>query len=319
MRKGNSIFCRRIDLRLTITSHMYRFKIAFVIALLVLCPGCAQHWGRAEQCGCTDYREPTGYVFTGFHLGAMYVFSSPNGVDWSLVGAAPQYFDPVKGYIVRDPSVIQVGSEFWVAYTDQVDAGEQPTFGIAKSTDLEHWTFVAHVPVPIEATNLWAPEWFRDRDGEIYVFFTASSDNRRSFFIYAIRALDTGFRSWSYPRAVYWDDRPIDPFVIWQGGEYRLFYKNDSSACIEYATSPIVYGPYLPTKTGNWAGWTCHYEGDALLRIGPCQWRVYIQGTTGGLAGYYFSDSADGLIGWSKPLSVVSKTLMQHGTPLAVH
>ena len=89
------------------------------------------------------------------------LFSSNDGINFTTL--ASEVYTPTKE-LLRDPSIMRAADGlYYIAYTTNWSG---QTFGIAKSANLKQWTHVADITVPLAGVkNVWAPEWFRDKDG----------------------------------------------------------------------------------------------------------------------------------------------------------
>lgn len=260
--------------------------------------GSNQFWSRASSA--------RRYVFTAFTNNSqttMHVYASQDAVNFSpLKGAA--YTAPSG--LVRDPSVMLSGGMYYIVYTTNASGS---TFGVAKSTDLMNWTFIASVGVGVSGTQeTWAPEWFKDTDGSINVIVSLSSSSLSSannFTAYKMTALNNSFTSWG-PATPLTGVGPnyIDDFIVKSGGTYYDFTKNETTKYIELATANSLTGPYTFVGTSDWAGWGNNLEGPSVLQIDSSHWRIYMDGYASGQ--YFYSDSSD-LRHWD------TKSVLPHG------
>ncbi|SHN18321.1 Beta-xylosidase [Cyclobacterium lianum] len=132
-----------------------------------------------------------------------------------------------------DPTVIQIGEEFYASTTSNEWA---PLFPIYKSTDLQEWELVNYVfpdGAPDWAkNNFWAPELAYDEaQGKIYVYYTArdKSSNR----------LSVAVASASSPSGIFEDHGPlvaqefgsIDAYEVRDDdGEIYVLWKEDGNS-----------------------------------------------------------------------------------------
>ncbi|MGA9659830.1 MAG: beta-galactosidase, partial [Asticcacaulis sp.] len=180
-------------------------------------------------------------------------------------------------------------------------------FGVAKSADLKHWQAVGDVSLDVpKLTNVWAPEWFRDRDGSVYVVVSLSTGGTKGpFAAYALRATDVAKGRFDAPKAMTGlSGNYIDTFVVNADGRYTAFTKNETSKNIELATADRLLGPWTLSKSGDWAGWGSWIEGPAVVPVtgegknaGKSGWRIYFDDYLS--KHYYYSDSFDAFKTWT--------------------
>jgi hypothetical protein len=257
------------------------------------------------------------YVFTAFTNTSesnMYVYQSPNALDYTLI-AGPAYTPPSE--LVRDPSVMKHSDgDYYVVYTTNWDGS---TFGIAKSSDLAHWSFVRNVEVGVaNVSHVWAPEWFKDpADLSVHVIVSIATDGSWSNFRpHDLTALDPQLASFgpAVPLAGI-EPNYIDTFIVKVGGTYHNFSKNETTKYIEHGTASSLAGPYAIADTDDWAGWGKDLEGPALMRLAGGGFRIYMDAYATGE--YFYSDSAD-LVSWSPKATLPNglSGFVRHGTVL---
>ena len=93
---------------------------------------------------------------------------SLDGVHWSETDAL---YAPPTGDGVRDSSIVKLNGVYYVASTAGYFGGVDYV-QICRSTDLVHWTYLGNVSTaaPGYGGYSWAPEWFVDRDGTVYLY-----------------------------------------------------------------------------------------------------------------------------------------------------
>ncbi|MFS2021705.1 hypothetical protein ACEN88_34710, partial [Massilia sp. CT11-108] len=79
------------------------------------------------------------------------IFRSDDGT--TFVTQASEAYAPPRG-MLRDPALVRDGGRYRVAYV----AGAGNEIGLARSSDLKHWTFERTVPMP---GPVRAPRWVR--------------------------------------------------------------------------------------------------------------------------------------------------------------
>jgi len=238
------------------------------------------------------------YVFSCFNDSAassdLLIYTSNDGLNFSLL-ADTGYTGPT-GYL-RDPSIMKhTDGKFYVAFTTPPDmgcCGNNTSFSIASSSDLRSWSTVTTVPCGIAGTsNTWAPEWFKDKDGSIYIL--ASIDSSKT---YRYKALNDSLTSFSGPTWIGIGPGYIDTFVVIVNGTYHAFTKN-SATYVEHATASSIDGPWSFVGTNDWAGWGNHKEAPCVIDLGNGTWRFYCDA---GSAGHeMYSDSSNTFGSWTK-------------------
>jgi hypothetical protein len=242
---------------------------------------------------------------------------SQDGINWTTT--APNYTAPT-GNGVRDSSIIRLNGVYYVAYTAG-NFGSANYFQICQSTDLVNWTYLCNVDTTVSGSGgyTWAPEWFVDRDGTVYLYFCRPNTGG-VWTVFYVKATSLALTSWTAAAGVTLPGRQaIDPQVVRDGDTYYLSYRNDNQTdCVEIAsgTSPISFTPW---KTGDFAGWGSPHEGPSLVHMGGLRWRMYFDYITGTLSGSVvaYSDSFDGMNTWTAAAPAVG--IPSHGTCLALN
>jgi beta-galactosidase GanA len=227
------------------------------------------------------------------------LFTSRDGVTYAPL--ASEAYRPPQG-LLRDPSIAKLDDgSYAVAYTTNWTG---QSFGIARSTDLRHWTHVADVPVALTGlTNVWAPEWVRDADGQLSIVVSLSTGGTAGpFRSYRLQPASADLARFGAPALLQGLDRnPIDTFIVRHGGRFVAFTKNETTKLIERAWADKLEGPWTYDRTGDWAGWGAWVEGPSLVPIRDAQgrpgWRIHLDDYT--KKTYRYSDSFDGLQTWT--------------------
>lgn len=244
----------------------------------------------------------------------LYGLQSPDGLNMRYKPMNYQVNSPVK---VRDPSIIKIGSTYWMAHTNGYDTG----FDIASSPDAFNWTFQKRVDTSATigsgaGARTWAPEWFVDTDGTVRIYVSCDTTGAGlTMQLYELRATDPNnlAGTWTAPVALAGTGLParmIDPFMIKIGSTYYCWYKRDNTQLIEYMSSTNPITGYTLIKTGDWAGWGANLEGQCLVQLAD-RWRIYLDLSGGG---YYYSDSFDNWATWTAKTLVPSNVPIQHAT-----
>lgn len=226
---------------------------------------------------------------------------SRDGVNWTRL-----FRKPTLTNFSRDASIIRHGAEYVTVYTDAFNSADG-TFGLARSTNLVHWTATNVTlagPAMIDTpNNTWAPEWFVDGD-RYFVMVRSSQQNNglTNFPNYAppgigyLECLDPGtWTNWT-------DFTPItdleptyenDPFIIRVGSTYHLFtdhfnYPGGPAILHRQSTSDPFSGYGAPVNiAANFASAPAYlasglnlsspWEGQFVLPLGDNRYRLYFQ------------------------------------------
>jgi beta-galactosidase GanA len=139
---------------------------ALVVVLIALAPAAAQEPG-IPQASDSAARIPDGkgVADTTWLMAAvapglpdrLSVFRSDDGA--TFVTQASEAYAPPRG-MLRDPAIVRAGGQYRLAYV----AGSGDEIGLARSSDLKHWTFVRTLKLP---GPVRAPRWLRARDGSL--------------------------------------------------------------------------------------------------------------------------------------------------------
>ena len=177
-------------------------------------------------------------AFNGLHGSSLDLYISTDGVN--LLPLHNRKL--INECWVRDPSPIFHNGKFYIAFTNDDDGG----FKIAETSDLINYTIRN---IPINGCSLcWAPEWFKDDNGDIYIFLTLGDgtkenavDGEEVYYTkqYYIKATDNTLTNFTSPTELIFDrvSNKIDSFVIKKDGVYYNFVKNEYLRKIEVYTS----------------------------------------------------------------------------------
>ena len=236
--------------------------------------------------------------------------SSDDGISWTELGQ-------IAAYAGRDPTIVHWDGKFWASHTEN---GQR--FPIYSSPDGETWTFVAWVTVTgiTGLQGAWAPEWFVDDDGSVYLFFcaTTNADLLNGFQIYAIQPSNRAMSAFGSATAVTGTGLPasmLDPFVVKKDGTYHLWYKHNTEERIEYASSASLLTGYTVTQADDWAGWGTQKEAPCLVEMDDGRWRIYFNQYSGlDSVAEYYSESTDDWATWSAAVALSVSPEIAHGT-----
>ncbi|WP_031110286.1 glycoside hydrolase family 43 protein [Streptomyces sp. NRRL S-146] len=241
--------------------------------------------------------------FLNSNDGTVDVYQSDDATDFRLLRSSA-YTPPANR--IRDAGVIRhTDGYYYVTYTTHTWQDPSTTIGFARSSDRVNWTFLYDYTVPIAGlSRAWAPEWFVDSDGSVYVIVSCSTTNDEWIFTpYLLRATNSALTAWSSPVALSGiGANHIDTFIVKIGSTYHAFPKNETTKYIEYATASRLAGPYTIRRTGDWAGWGSYREGPALVQLDNGGWRIFFDGYGDGT--YYYSDSHDTFATWTAPAAL---------------
>lgn len=266
------------------------------------------------------------YLFSTFENaqhGLIFKYST-DGIQWSSIMTGYSYVDPSN---LRDPSWIQVGDTFYVAYTLAYPAVTN-AFQIIKSTDLVNWQPVATLEVTQVAGGgqAWAPEWFYDKKtGQYCLIVTGVTAGFYPMRPYVFTAISSDLSIWSASQEVTGTNFPgkvIDSFIEEQSGIYYLFYNNNDTGYVEVATSTQRDSGYTVIKSGDWAGWGSAFQGPSLVRLPDGRWRIYLDsyGERNGVKQFYSESATSDLAttSWSPVTGLTTLpgivSLCEHGT-----
>lgn len=247
--------------------------------------------------------------------GELHVYASDDGKAWRQIAHDTTYTPPYAG-VVRDPSLIRHRNRWYVCHT----AGGG-YFDIIVSDDLVTWSLLISVfmPVPLNAGRTWAPEWFRDEDGSIRIYFSADDNLGSSgdMLIYETHPTNEALTTWSTPLLLTVTGGPagrIDPSMVrGDDGTYHLFYKReDTGKYPSRATGTSPTGPFTQVASNLWG--ESNIEGFTLVRLGRTAWRVYYcQVLTDG---NYYRESYDDFATWTSSVAVTGASFQQAGVVL---
>lgn len=261
-------------------------------------------------------------MFTTNNQGYLSAYSG-DGQRWQIADGASMSWS--NGWAPANLSPLRVAprqfimASFWGTNATAYDS-VQTSFALWNSTNWVKWNFLGvHSPNIAGLKRLWAPELFRDDDGNVYCYFTASLVTNVSgpFNIYYVKALDTTWTNWSSAvQLTGLGSNPLDPFVVKDNSTYYMWYKDETTKYICVATSSSPTNGFTTIKTGNWTGtWGADLEAPSLARLPNGKWLIlfdaYMDGTW-----MNYSTSTGLLSGWSPRLAVVSpeENSLRHGT-----
>lgn len=166
----------------------------------------------------------------------------------------------------RDPSIVYENGYWLVACTSY----NPHDFRVYRSKDFVNWEKIdINCNMCNETNKIWAPEWFKDDNGDLYIIISKQYgesndiDNKliSSFRPYIIKCEDIENLRFGAPRQINLEDsNKIDGHIIKHNGIYNLFIKDEYDKYIEHWTS---------TNLSSWVK-----AKDKVLEFGQ-----YVEGT----------------------------------------
>jgi hypothetical protein len=232
------------------------------------------------------------------------IVSTGDGWNWKTIKASA--YTPASGDF-RDPTIIQIGSTLWVAYTAG-PFGQVPYFGLIKSLDGGlTWTFVQNVTHGITGPDVWTwgPEFFRDADGSIHVFVAICTNGNPtgSMYMYELHPTTSDLAgSWTSavlitviePGNFFYDNQ-----VLLVNGVYHAFCT--SGFGFVDVTSNTLLGPYTNAQAVTIGGaGTTSFESPYIFPLPQGGWGLlFFGGPT-----HSFATSTSGFTAWSAPMEI---------------
>jgi hypothetical protein len=170
----------------------------------------------------------------------------------------------------------------------------------------------------------WAPEWFKDSDGTVYVIVSTSTHfdvntllANGAFTTWAIPATNDELTEWGTPIPLDFGASAglgfIDTYVVKLASTYYAFTKFGD---IQMRTGPsFPGGPWTLVHTGSTittpdSAGDC--EGQNVLHMGGSTWRVYYDKWAAS-GTWKFSESTDNFATFNASQAVVSPDRLRHG------
>lgn len=232
-----------------------------------------------------------------------------------------------SGFGVRDPSVIYDANSklYWMTHTTQgfSTAAGNDKFGIAKSTDGISWTYVATISTGLGAScySTWAPEWFVDTDGTVYItVHLSTSPTLAKFDAYLLRAKDIGMTQFDNLGVISGAKIPtncIDTFIFRRNGIYFCFVKDETAKTLQ-----IAYSSNIRTGYDNWIDLTSfgtYIEGPNMVQLESGAYRIYYDRYSGSPSGLQYRDTIDLFQTFSAEQAVSSPiSVERHGSVIRI-
>ncbi len=269
-----------------------RLCAALAAAVLACVPAVAQELGipqasdTAARAGDRANRADTTWLMAAVAPGLpdrLSIFRSDDGT--TFVTQASEAYAPPRG-MLRDPALVRDGGRYRVAYV----AGAGNEIGLARSSDLKHWTFERTVPMP---GPVRAPRWVRARDGSLELVVALPRGP-------ALLAPDTA----PAPRVLTGlQDKYEDAAIVQDGDGYVALARRRADGVLEQARARDLAGPWAVERTLDALGLAA--PGIGLARRPDGSWRLVFADAAGHA---WQADSADGMKTWSaqRPLAGVA-------------
>ncbi len=214
---------------------------------------------------------------------ALDIFMTVDGSNLVRLGSSPVYV-PQSG-VLRDPSLIKYGDYYYVVHSNVPSdvSFETTKYSIARSKNLIDWDFVTDIELSGLISGIgraWAPEWFVDDDGSVYVIIATSVPNDNNFTTTLIKHSGADLSTIDTPIFLDLPTGYIDGTIIKEDGDYVMFIKNESTKFIERFQSSNLMSGYVLTGVGDWAGWGSGIEGPSVIRLSDGSVRIYFDAYT---------------------------------------
>lgn len=274
-------------------------------------------------------QESSIYLLSTFKNKGLYLYGSGDGKSWIPLHGEALYTD---GTALRDPSILYRHGKYWICYTNvTTGAVDHNEFKIISSEDLVTWTHVLTVDCssvagpPNVGARVWAPEWYVDNNDTVYIFVSIKPNAAGNHAAYYLTAQNDAMTSFTNPTLVTLNGGPtdwIDAFIFKIGSTYYMWYKDEVTNHIEYATATSAIGPYTTQENGDWAGWGAGLEGPCVIRINDTTIRVYFDKYP--TSGLWYSETSDDFVSMSAK-TVCSEPgnpppyLLAHGSVLKIN
>lgn len=280
---------------------------------------------------------------------ALRIGLSDDGITWRMLQNESGSFDlfrPPNGDDLRDPSIARIGETWFVCYTsgDFGVIGSPPRspyfghdewyFGLARSTDLIHWSFVANIPVVTQGHHVqcWGPEFYIAANGDAYITCPGIDYDTGVAHEYVFRRTDSTGTNWTaqgFITGASGSGLPpvfLEQFILEHDGAWYMTIHNSGTARQELWKS--VVGPlseYTRIDSGDpGPGYWQHdgSEGVNFLPLGNGHWRIYVSNSQPGNAGRLaYTDSYDDLATAAPLVNVIQDStpgFLSHGTIVRV-
>ena len=296
--------------------------------------------GSVESSGdlflATYFKQPFGGGGQGGTIPRLCFGASGDGKEFSEIGAdLTLWGSPTYTYTVpaaQDFTFLDVdGRWYYTGTSAEGDPGQRyiEVYG-SDSLQPNAWTQVAVIDIQTArptAVRGWAPQFFVDDDGSIYLIITMGdgaldTTPGNPFRPYAFKADNRQLTSWTAagkltrtgtrPGQGSWDDEStIDTVVVRHGGQYHAISKESRTFYLQHWVADNLLGPWTMANDGlsNSLGFGVNAEAPSLEKLANGEWRLYFDdsglvssGQGGGQPMY--SESSD-LATWTAKTKVV--------------
>ena len=292
---------------------------------LALCSdGAVATWGSNSDGQLGDGQLDSTYVMATFHNNRqrLQIGVSMDGKSWTMLSknGSNDIYSPPGGDDLRDPSIARIGGTWYVVYTsgDYGSAHVPPIsghfgnseayFGLAKSTDLLNWTWVANVPIA-STTQVWGPQLVQFASGQIYVFVSVNGT------IKFLTPTDNSLAAWSSATPV--SGLPLTASGYNLGPEWRVTEANGAwyaATSYEQTLGEGTIVTFLKSTTSPVSGYqlinatnitglpTNQVEGPNLTHLGGNSFRLYYCAIENNERPLRYMDTSDDLATWTAPV-----------------
>lgn len=228
------------------------------------------------------------------------ILTSNDGRSWNLLKTN------YPNIMVRDPSIKKIGNYWYIVLTD----------GLLRTKNFKNWANIGWKMSTKQFKFEWAPEFVTDKNGKTHVIVCAQrpySPDDTGFQLY-ISDFDikSGIENnWRKLKGTKLSDNMLDPHMTYTDGEYRLWYKDESTKELHLVSSSNLYDNFNAEINQNTtANQQSAYEapesvnGLNLLYVDP-----YVLGQNQHL-GMYYATNRNGQIGDFRPIR--STELIRH-------
>jgi hypothetical protein len=244
----------------------------------------------------------------------VYLYSSSDGKNFKKISDRSLFQ-------ARDSSMFYKNGYFHIAYTSY----NPHDFSVKRSKNLRDWeTFDIDLGLYNDTTapRVWAPEWFEDDDGKLYIILSKQTGTQPditgatipSFQPYIVECTNLDTLTFSTPKLLNLESgNKIDGFIIKKAGVYRLFIKDDYDKKLEIWTSPNLTTWTKQTDEINVFDGD-YIEGASIVLLNNTYF-LYVDKHVEGFT--YVTTSSD-LVTFTKAVPLNIKDTNRHGTIIEV-
>jgi hypothetical protein len=240
------------------------------------------------------------------------LYASLDGTNFTVVSDTPLFSE-------RDTSLMFYEG-YWYAVTTQHIFTPSYEFLLYRSKDLKRWeSYPVHLGlVTDQLPKAWAPEWFLDTDGKVYVLFSLQTgtlgDGSVDMRPYLVEATDLKTLVFGQARRLNLgaEDRCwIDGFIYKKESTYYLFIKKEPEGKIQIWTSSdlTAWTKQVDTITNLDPYYA---EAPSIAKVGDTYY-LYFDNANGDHGGNMQYCTSNDLISWSAPVRISGENT-RHGT-----